>query len=156
MVLCLLTTVADKPHLCDLLLSRPAVAVLAFFALRPGKGWLRRRGAAGAAKDGTQRDLKSVELSPGDKEVFITPMPTGVLDSFLPPEARRSQAMALAATQPAGNDNTGGSSPGAAPNRWVVQRRGGGSVAARQQGHMMRQAAKPALGASSLAQRDNA
>jgi len=53
-------------------------------------------------------------MSPGDKVVMLTPLPTGVLDSFLPPEAKLSQALALAAP-----DSAGSSDPTNAPNRWA-------------------------------------
>ncbi len=54
-------------------------------------------------------------MSPGDKVVMLTPLPTGVLDSFLPPEVKLSQALALAAP-----DSAGSSGPTNAPNRWVA------------------------------------
>ncbi|KAI7838582.1 hypothetical protein COHA_007653 [Chlorella ohadii] len=98
--------VPTSPFLC-FPPAHPAVAVLAFLAFRPRKGWLRRRGTA-AAEQGGKGD---VEMSPGDKVVMLTPLPTGVLDSFLPPEVKLSQALALAAP-----DSAGSSGPTNAPN----------------------------------------
>ena len=91
-----------------------AVAVLAFFALRPRKGWLRMQRDTVSFAD-TEGGLKdsSLKLSVGDKGLFSS-MPAGVLDSFLP-AAKQSQAAALAAAQQPDNYI-----PADALSRWAV------------------------------------
>ena len=103
------------PPFCPALPAPPAVAVLAFFAFRPRKGWLRRRGSA-APKQGILGGLTGLELSPSGK-VLMTPMPTGVLDSFLPPEANKAYTVAQAAPGSAGS-----SDPANTANMWVAHR----------------------------------
>ena len=82
----------------------PAIAVLAFFAFRPRKGWLRRRASAA---DGMDLGASSggQDLSPVGGKAIPVQLGTGELDSFL-------------TKQSFGSQSHGSSSLAKAANRW--------------------------------------
>lgn len=79
------------------------VAVLAFFALRPGRGWLLKRRSA-SLEDGTEGD-SSKDMAPADGKDLLTPLETGELDSFLVHQFNDLQPAPLAGAQSSGSSS---------------------------------------------------
>lgn len=101
--------------------SPAVIAVLAFFALRPRKGWLRRKGAAAADAEADKgfKDSDLVDLSPAGDRLGYRP-PAGMLDSYLPLGSQTSQPAAAGSRPRSSAPGSGRDSMPQMASRWVA------------------------------------